>query len=110
VKAFFYRVKARSSLKQALNAALRRQFAIALVDYRLGSLRNGPDLIEELQFCCPHARFVMITADVEGAMQVCAARWLPDIHNRKPRGPLPSGPRQQMIQFFVIIGQYWGCR
>src|ERR1044071_1933088 len=62
-----YRVKACASIDTALDAALSKEFAIGLIDYRLGSLKNGLDLIEELQVYHPHAKFVMITADVEKA-------------------------------------------
>lgn len=79
-----YRVKACSSIESALDAALSKEFAIGLIDYRLGSLKNGLDLIEELQVYHPDAKFVMITADVEKATQVRAAHLRLFEYLRKP--------------------------
>jgi DNA-binding NtrC family response regulator len=68
-----YRVKACSTTDSALDVALCRDFAVGLIDYRLGSVKNGLDLIEELQLYRPKAKFVMVTADVEAATRMRAA-------------------------------------
>jgi DNA-binding NtrC family response regulator len=82
-----FRVKACSSIDMALDAALSKDFAIGLIDYRLGSLKNGLDLIEELQVYHPNAKFVMITADIEKATQVRAAHLQLFDYLRKPVPP-----------------------
>ena len=87
LKGLGYRVKACASIEAALDAALSRDFAIGLIDYRLGSLKNGLDLIEELQVYNPGAKFVMITADVERATQLRAAHLRLFDFLRKPIPP-----------------------
>jgi two-component system nitrogen regulation response regulator GlnG len=87
LKGLGYRVKACASIEAALDAALSRDFAIGLIDYRLGSLKNGLDLIEELQVYHPGAKFVMITADVERATQLRAAHLRLFDFLRKPIPP-----------------------
>lgn len=87
LKGLGYRVKACASIEAALDAALSKDFAIGLIDYRLGSLKNGLDLIEELQIYHPAAKFVMITADIERATQVRAAHLQLFDFLRKPIPP-----------------------
>lgn len=82
-----YRVKACPSVESALKAALSTDFAIGLIDYRLGSQKNGLDLIEELQVYHPNAKFLMITADVEKATQMRAAHLRLFGYLRKPVPP-----------------------
>jgi two-component system C4-dicarboxylate transport response regulator DctD len=82
-----YRVKACAGAEAALDAALSRDFAIGVIDYRLGSVKNGLDLIEELQIYHPNAKFVMITADVEKATQLRAAHLHLFDYLRKPIPP-----------------------
>lgn len=82
-----YRVKACAGVEAALEAALSRDFAIGVIDYRLGSVKNGLDLIEELQVYHPSAKFVMITADIEKATQVRAAHLHLFDYLRKPIPP-----------------------
>jgi len=87
LKSMGYRVKACAGIEAALDTALSRDFAIGLIDYRLGSLKNGLDLIEELQIYHPDAKFVMITADIEKATQLRAAHLQLFDYLRKPIPP-----------------------
>ena len=87
LNAMGYRVKACAGVEAALDTALSRDFAIGVIDYRLGSVKNGLDLIEELQVYHPNAKFVMITADVEKATQVRAAHLHLFDYLRKPVPP-----------------------
>lgn len=87
LKTLGYRVKACAGAEAALDAALSRDFAIGVIDYRLGSVKNGLDLIEELQVYHPNAKFVMITADVEKATQLRAAHLHLFEYLRKPIPP-----------------------
>jgi DNA-binding NtrC family response regulator len=87
LNAMGYRVKACADVEAALEAALSRDFAIGVIDYRLGSVKNGLDLIEELQVYNPSAKFVMITADIEKATQVRAAHLHLFDYLRKPIPP-----------------------
>jgi DNA-binding NtrC family response regulator len=67
-----YRVKAFSDADSALEFAMDRTFSVGLMDYRLGSLKNGLDVVESLQSMGCKASFVMITADVEQATAIRA--------------------------------------
>jgi two-component system response regulator HydG len=62
-----YRVKAFSDADSALEFAVDRTFSVGLFDYRLGSLKNGLDVVETLQSMGSKASNIMITADVEQA-------------------------------------------
>jgi two-component system phosphoglycerate transport system response regulator PgtA len=67
-----YRVKAFADADSALEYAVDRTFSVGLFDYRLGSLKNGLDVVEILQSMGCKASYVMITADVEQATAVRA--------------------------------------
>lgn len=49
-----------------------QSFALGLFDYRLGSLKNGLDVVEKMQALGCKSTYVMITADVEQATQMRA--------------------------------------
>jgi two-component system phosphoglycerate transport system response regulator PgtA len=67
-----YKVKACSDADMAIDFAMDRTFSVGLFDYRLGSLKNGLDVVESLQSLGCKSSFVMITADVEQATAVRA--------------------------------------
>ena len=69
---FGYKVKAFPDADSALDFALTRRFKVGLLDYRLGSLRTGLDIVETIQGLGSKAVFVLITADVERATQMRA--------------------------------------
>jgi two-component system phosphoglycerate transport system response regulator PgtA len=67
-----YRVKTCSDADSALDFAVDRTFSVGLFDYRLGSLKNGLDVVESMQSMGCKSAFVMITADVEQATAIRA--------------------------------------
>jgi len=67
-----YKVRAFSDADSALEFAVDRTFSVGLFDYRLGSLKNGLDVVESLQSMGCKASYVMITADVEQATAIRA--------------------------------------
>jgi len=67
-----YRVKACSDADSAVEFAMDRAFSVGVFDYRLGSLKNGLDVVESLQSMGCKSAFVMITADVEQATAIRA--------------------------------------
>lgn len=69
---FGYKVRGFSDANSALEFAVDRTFSVGLFDYRLGSLKNGLDVVESLQSMGCKACYVMITADVEQATAIRA--------------------------------------
>ncbi len=67
-----YRVKAFADADSAIEFAMGQSFALGLFDYRLGSLKNGLDVVEKMQALGCKSTYVMITADVEQATQMRA--------------------------------------
>ena len=67
-----YRVKAFADADSAIEFAMSQSFAVGLFDYRLGSLKNGLDVVEKMQALGCKSTYVMITADVEQATQMRA--------------------------------------
>ncbi len=67
-----YRVKAFADADSAIDFAMGQSFALGLFDYRLGSLKNGLDVVEKMQALGCKSTYVMITADVEQATQMRA--------------------------------------
>ncbi len=68
-----YKVKGFSDPESAVEFAVDQTFAVGLFDFRLGSLKNGLDVIETLQAMGSNATYVMVTADVERSTQLRAA-------------------------------------
>lgn len=68
-----YKVKGFSDPESAVEFAVDQTFAVGLFDFRLGSVKNGLDVVETLVAMGAKANFVMVTADVERATQQRAA-------------------------------------
>jgi signal transduction histidine kinase/Na+/proline symporter/CheY-like chemotaxis protein len=62
-----------ATAEEAIELARTAQPAIALLDYRLGSVRNGLDVAEELQLLDPALPIILITADASVADNARAA-------------------------------------
>ena len=60
-----YKVKGFADPESAVEFAVDQTFALGLFDFRLGSLKNGLDVVETLQIMGSKSEFVMVTADVE---------------------------------------------
>lgn len=82
-----YRVKAFADADSAVEFAMSRSFALGLFDYRLGSLKNGLDVVEKMQAMGCKSVYVMITADVEQATQMRALHLKLFEFMRKPVQP-----------------------
>jgi DNA-binding NtrC family response regulator len=82
-----YRVKAFADADSAIEFAMGQSFAVGLFDYRLGSLKNGLDVVEKMQALGCKSTYVMITADVEQATQMRAVHLKLFEFMRKPVQP-----------------------
>jgi two-component system, LuxR family, response regulator FixJ len=82
-----YRVKAFADADSAVEFAMSQSFALGLFDYRLGSLKNGLDVVEKMQAMGCKSVYVMITADVEQATQMRAVHLKLFEFMRKPVQP-----------------------
>ena len=82
-----YRVKAFADADSAIDFAMGQSFAVGLFDYRLGSLKNGLDVVEKMQALGCNSVYVMITADVEQATQMRAVHLKLFVFMRKPVQP-----------------------
>ena len=67
-----YKVKGFADPESALEFAIGQTFSVGLFDFRLGSLKNGLDVVETLQAMGSKAAIVMVTADVERSTQLRA--------------------------------------
>jgi DNA-binding NtrC family response regulator len=67
-----YRVKGFADPESAVEFAVDQTFAVGLFDFRLGSVKNGLDVVEMLQVMGAQSAFVMVTADVERATKTRA--------------------------------------
>lgn len=67
-----YRVKGFADPESALEFAMDTSFSVGLFDFRLGSIKNGLDVVETMQALGSKAIFVMITAEVERSTQLRA--------------------------------------
>ncbi len=67
-----YRVKGFADPESAVEFAVDQTFAVGLFDFRLGSVKNGLDVVETLQVMGAKSAFVMVTADVERSTQARA--------------------------------------
>jgi len=68
-----YKVKGFADPESALEFAVDQTFAVGLFDFRLGSVKNGLDVVETLEAMGSRANYVMVTADVERSTQQRAA-------------------------------------
>ncbi len=82
-----YRVKGFSDPESAVEFAVDQQFAVGVFDFRLGSVKNGLDVVETLQAMGSTAEFVMVTADVEKSTQMRAMGLKVFDYMRKPVQP-----------------------
>jgi len=82
-----YRVKAFADADSAIEFAIERSFAVGLFDYRLGSIKNGLDVVERMQALGCNSTYVMVTADVEHATQMRALHLKLFDFMRKPVQP-----------------------
>jgi two-component system, NtrC family, response regulator HydG len=82
-----YSVKAFPDADSALEFALDRRFSVGLFDYRLGSLKTGLDVVENMQQMGCNASYVMITAEVEQAVKMRAVHLKLFDFMRKPVEP-----------------------
>jgi DNA-binding NtrC family response regulator len=82
-----YRVKAFADADSAIDFAMSESFVLGLFDYRLGSLKNGLDVVEKMQALGCKSVYVMITADVEQATQMRAVHLRLFEFMRKPVEP-----------------------
>lgn len=82
-----YRVKGFSDPESALEFAIDQNFAVGLFDFRLGSVKNGLDVVETMQALGSKAVFVLVTADAEHSTQVRAANLRLHELLRKPVAP-----------------------
>ena len=85
--AYGYRVKAFADADSAIEFAMGQSFSLGLFDYRLGSLKNGLDVVEKMQALGCKSVYVMITADVEQATQMRAVHLKLFEFMRKPVNP-----------------------
>src|SRR5437773_10555426 len=67
-----YRVKACADAESALDFAMEKTFAVGLFDYRLGSLKNGLDVVESIRAMGAKSACIMVTADIEQATGIRA--------------------------------------
>ena len=82
-----YRVKAFADADSAIEFAMGQSFSLGLFDYRLGSLKNGLDVVEKMQALGCKSIYVLITADVEHATQMRAVHLKLFEFMRKPVNP-----------------------
>ena len=82
-----YSVKAFPDADSAIEFALDRKFSVGLFDYRLGSLKNGLDVVENMQQMGCKSSYVMITAEVEQAVAMRAVHLKLFEFMRKPVEP-----------------------
>ena len=82
-----YRVKGFSDPESALEYAIDQSFAVGLFDFRLGSVKNGLDVVETMQALGSKAVFVLITADVEQSTAIRATNLKLHELLRKPIAP-----------------------
>ncbi len=82
-----YKVKGFSDPESAVEFAVDQQFTVGLFDFRLGSVKNGLDVVETLQSMGSKAEFVMVTADVDRSTQMRAMGLKVFEYMRKPVQP-----------------------
>ena len=82
-----YKVKGFADPESAVEFAVDQTFALGLFDFRLGSVKNGLDVVETLQVMGAQSTFVLVTADVERSTQLRASDLKVFEFMRKPVQP-----------------------
>jgi two-component system phosphoglycerate transport system response regulator PgtA len=82
-----YRVKGFADPESALEFSMDQTFSVGLFDFRLGSVKNGLDVVETMQALGNKSVYVMVSADVETSTQVRAANLKLFEFMRKPVAP-----------------------
>jgi two-component system, NtrC family, response regulator HydG len=82
-----YKVKGFADPESALEFAVDQTFSVGIFDFRLGSLKNGLDVIETLQIMGAKSTFVVVTADVDRSTQLRASDLKVYEFMRKPVQP-----------------------
>ncbi len=67
-----YKVKGFADPESAVEFAVDRTFSVGVFDFRLGSTKNGLDVVETLHAMGSKATYVMVTADVDRSTQLRA--------------------------------------
>lgn len=67
-----YKVKGFADPESAVEFAVDRSFKVGLFDFRLGSVKNGLDVVETLRAMGSKANYIMVTADVEHSTKLRA--------------------------------------
>ena len=82
-----YKVKGFADPESALEFAIGQTFSVGLFDFRLGSLKNGLDVVETVQALGCKAGYVMVSADVESSTRLRAINLKLFDFIRKPVAP-----------------------
>jgi two-component system, chemotaxis family, CheB/CheR fusion protein len=82
-----YKVKGFADPESALEFAIGQTFSVGLFDFRLGSLKNGLDVVETMQALGCKSVYVMVSADIEGATKLRAVNLKLFEFMRKPVAP-----------------------
>ena len=82
-----YKVKGFADPESALEFAMAQTFSVGLFDFRLGSVKNGLDVVETMQALGCKSVYVMVSADVESSTQLRAANLKLFEFMRKPVAP-----------------------
>jgi DNA-binding NtrC family response regulator len=82
-----YKVKGFADPESALEFAMAQTFSVGLFDFRLGSVKNGLDVVETMQALGCKSVYVMVSADVESSTQLRATNLKLFEFMRKPVAP-----------------------
>ena len=82
-----YKVKGFADPKSALEFAIGQTFSVGLFDFRLGSIKNGLDVVETMQALGCKSVYVMVSADVESSTRLRAINLKLFEFMRKPVAP-----------------------
>jgi DNA-binding NtrC family response regulator len=82
-----YKVKGFADPESALEFSMDQTFSVGLFDYRLGSVKNGLDVVETMQALGSKAVYVMVTAEVEQSTRNRAMNLKLFEYMRKPVQP-----------------------
>lgn len=82
-----YKVKGFADPESALEFAMAQTFSVGLFDFRLGSVKNGLDVVETMQALGCKSVYVMVSADVESSTKLRAINLKLFEFMRKPVSP-----------------------
>ncbi len=82
-----YKVKGFADPESALEFAIGQTFSVGLFDFRLGSLKNGLDVVETMQALGCKSVYIMLSADVENSTHTRAINHKLFEFIRKPAAP-----------------------